>query len=415
MRLRVFLTAAVLLRGCALDSRAQHEVSIPWSLGGHTIRADLHTHTRYSDGALTLDNLVMRAVLNGCNALAITDHGAPRLKAATPEFFAELDALRAKVPNLILLAGLEWNVPPYDGIEHVSLIVEPSLERMLLPEFKAKFDRGSGADADSALEWLARASGKGQIALFYNHPLRDRASSPERVERDLKSWRAKHGLLIGFEGAPGHQGSANVGNYRREQSIADRWDLTSAQIGGVWDRLLSQGAMIWGAIANSDFHNDEWDKEPCAFSETVLQVPERSHKGVLQALRAGTFWAGHGKFLRQLSFTVQAPGLKLPAGPGEIIRHKPDAEAIVRIFLERAPSARTQPLTVELIGNCRGGRPEQIAAETLPAWKSAVEIPLRRSTVGEDGSSCYVRARVRNRSADGDLLAYTNPIRLRLR
>jgi len=377
---------------------------------------DLHTHTRFSDGAFSVDSLAMRAMLNGCNALAITDHGAPRLKAATPEYFAEIDALRAKAPNLIVLAGLEWNVPPYEGREHVSLIVDPQLERKLLPEFKAKFDVGSPADsANAALEWLAGASNQGQLVLFYNQPLRDRASSPERVESDVKAWRAKQASLIGFEGAPGHQGSATIGNYRREASIEDRWDVTSAQVGGVWDRLLSQGMMLWGAIANSDFHNDEWDKEPCAFSETVLQVPERSHKGILQALHAGTFWAAHGKFLRQLTFTVHASGLKLPAGPGEVIRQKPNGEASVRVVVERTPGARAQPLVVELIGNCRSGKPEQLASETVAPEQNTVEVSLRGLTVGEDGSSCYVRTRVRNRTPDGDLLAYTNPIRIRLR
>ncbi len=59
-----------------------------------TRRADLHTHTRYSDGLLTPAELVARAHAAGISALAVTDHdsidGLPEAMAAGSELGIEV-------------------------------------------------------------------------------------------------------------------------------------------------------------------------------------------------------------------------------------------------------------------------------------------------------------------------------------
>jgi len=148
----------------------------------------------------------------------------------------------------------------------------------------------------------------------------------------------------------------------------------------------------------------------------MLQVPERSAQGVLQAIRAGTFWAGHGGFLRHLALTVQAPGLKVPASPGEIVRYRAGAAIDVRLAIDRSSNAADASLRAEIIGNCRTGRTESIASMDMTPGTNDVDLPVRGVVAGEDGESCYVRARVRMpRGADGDWLAYTNPIRIRMK
>jgi hypothetical protein len=169
-------------------------------------------------------------------------------------------------------------------------------------------------------------------------------------------------------------------------------------------------------LANSDYHNDKWDEEPCRFSQTFIQVPERSAKGVLRALQEGTFWAGHGRLLRHLSFTVHAPGLTVPATAGEVIRYRVDRDLTVRISAERNKSAADQTLAVELIGNCASGRIQSLGKAELASAQSDVEFPLRKLTIGEDGASCYLRARVKGQGSNGDaLFAYTNPVRIRFK
>lgn len=416
LRALVVVAVAGLLSGCGSGEQARHELAIPWSLGGRWLIADLHMHTRFSDGRLSVEELVSRATVNGCDAIAITDHGDPAL-SVSPEFFQQVEAQRRKLPDLVLLAGLEWNVPPYGGREHMSLIVDPALEQTLLPQFKTLFDLGSKAtSAAPAFAWLATmVKEPAQHVLIYNHPLRHAKSSPAQVEQDLDRWKASGSSLVGFEGGPGHQKMPKLGSYSASNPLQDRWDPAAAQVGGPWDRLLARGVNLWGALADSDYHNDQWDEEPCRFSQTFLQVPERSTTGVLQAIRAGTFWAAQGKFLRHLSLTVHAPGLTVPASPGEIIRYRTGGEVSVRVAAERSVAAADRSLSAEVISNCRGGKTETVATVSLEPGKSEAEVPIRNLTPGDDGASCYVRARVRNaRGTDGDLLAYTNPVRIRL-
>lgn len=416
VRLLSCVAAACVFAGCGGDAR--HERAIGWSLGGKWLVADLHTHTRFSDGALQPDELVRRAVANGCQVLAITDHGDPGLKAAEPEYFEAIEALRAKLPQLVLFAGMEWNVPPFKGREHVTVLTLPTLERRILPEHKQRFDASRGAiDAAEALKWMAGAIKEPAGAvLFYNHPTRDMASSPERVQASLAAWRGQSPAMIGFEGAPGHQRAPRAGAYGLRYPADERWDVVAATVGGAWDRLLDAGHDVWGAIANSDYHNAEMDHEPCAFARTHLQVPEATQAGVLKALQAGSFWAGHGRVLKHLALTVHAAGLAVPASPGEVIRVDPVRETTVRVAIERDENARGAPLAAEIIGNCGSGRPDSIARIEFAATEDAVETTVRDLKPGADGVSCYVRARVRKPGEGGEaLLAYTNPVRLRLR
>ena len=142
--LRVFIVfaIAVLLGGCGRGEQARHELAFPWSLGGRWLIADLHMHTRFSDGGLSVEELVGRAALNGCDAIALTDHGDPAT-SVSPEFFEHVEATRRKLPDLVLLVGLEWNIPPYGGREHVNVIVDP---------FTMVASQVNAEDADVALE-----------------------------------------------------------------------------------------------------------------------------------------------------------------------------------------------------------------------------------------------------------------------
>ena len=321
---------------------------------------DSHTHTTFSDGALQPMLLAEKAVENGCTAFAVTDHGDLTVRAATPEYFAEVDAIRARFPEMVVLAGLEWNIPPYLGREHVTVLVEPSLERQVLPEFKSRFEDKS-AVVEDALQWLAAQVGRPEsVALIYNHPSR-LAPDPEENYRDYSKWQAQQDLFIGFEGGPGHQKSDPPGDYRGRIRTRDRWDPVVAEIGGTWDRLLDQGHHVWGALAVSDYHGGQ-DFAPCSFARTYLRVPQKDQRGVLQALRAGSFWAGHGRILDDLAFIAVHPTLGLPATTGETVRLRRSSSVLTfRIALKRGPAGVGLPLTVEIIGNGVSGRPESVA------------------------------------------------------
>ena len=120
---------------------------------------------------------------------------------------------------MIVFAGVEWNIPPSNGNEHVTVLVAPELERQLTT-FKQLFDDLDRSSRDrkpvaEALRWLAAnatsTDGIKPVAT-YEHPSRKDARSMENVA-DMKEWRAVNDIIVGFAGAPGHQGNKPLGSY----------------------------------------------------------------------------------------------------------------------------------------------------------------------------------------------------------
>ncbi|QQR92328.1 MAG: DNA polymerase/3'-5' exonuclease PolX [Candidatus Iainarchaeum archaeon] len=86
---------------------------IPELIGYDAIHGDLHTHTNWSDGANTTEEMVVRAVELGYDYYAITDHSKSDVIAnglnekRVKEHFKEIDALQKKFPQIQLLKGAE--------------------------------------------------------------------------------------------------------------------------------------------------------------------------------------------------------------------------------------------------------------------------------------------------------------------
>ncbi|MBM3341649.1 MAG: PHP domain-containing protein [Betaproteobacteria bacterium] len=410
-RMAVAAMALAALAGCGDPNAARHELAVPWALGGKQLVADFHTHTKFSDGALELDTLVRQAYAGGCQVLAITDHSNRALKSGTQDYLDAIAAQRKKYPKHLLIAGLEWNVPPHGARVHMGMLFDPATEKHMIA-FKERFEK-SDALLPAALGWLnGQAKDKTSVALIFNHPSRYGETSEMVVEEWLK-WRRASDRMVALEGGPGHQNMEPNGAYKRAPTI-ERWDPAVAHVGGAWDQLLDRGENAWAALASSDYHNAQGEFTPCEFSRTVVSVPEATASGVLKALHAGSFWAAHGHFLDYLLFTVKAQGLESPAAPGETIRVPKNAPLYVRVAVDRASAVADKPLQVQIIGNCKSGKPEIIQALKLAAGQSEAETTLAAAAAGADGASCYLRARARGENAKGGAaLAYLNPIRIR--
>jgi hypothetical protein len=402
----------ILLSGCTGKPDAEVLTAIPWALISRPLVMDTHTHTRFSDGKYPVDELVQLAVNEGCDALAITDHSDLGEDAATPEYFAAIRAARAAYPDLILFGGIEWNIPPYGGREHVTVLLNPDIEETVLGPLKQQFEQ-ENASADQALDWLADEVGSvNNAALIYNHPSR-KDDDPKENLRDMLGWLDTNKLFIGFEGAPGHQNARQTGSYTHEILPQDRWDPVAAAIGGSWDQLLDKGYNIHAAIATSDYHNENLDHAPCGFSRIHIYPDDRTPRGILAGLRAGSFWSDHGKILDDLLFTLSAPGLPLPVTPGEVAGLRSGQPQTFTVILQRGSGAMNSSLVVELIGNGRSGKPELLHSKQLLADEYRVDWVLDDAVAGADGRSVYLRLRVRKSVEDGpDLMAYTNAIRV---
>ncbi len=424
IRIATLAALSVMLTACRPSGAppARFVRTVPWAENGVWLKADTHVHTSFSDGGVALAEVVDRAVENGCHVIAITDHGDADRQATSDEYFAALEAARKKHPKLILLAGLEWNVPPWGANEHATLLLPPNLpERQILREFQVLFDdwQRTGRDPDlalKALDWLARQAPPASTdrpVVIYNHPCRKRTSSATFVE-ELGRWRQSSDIAIGFEGGPGHQDSDPIGAYKGTLTTIDRWDPAAAELGGAWDQLLARGLPVWGAVATSDFHQGDPTKPddywPGEFSETWLYAPQHSADGALAALRAGSFFGVHGHIAQQVQLRAYAAGLDREAIAGEAIHAAPGSELLVTLHLELPifdwQDGPNRIDEVELIGITASA--SKVIARRTPTTVSALRMSL---LVPEGGLALRARGR-RDVQSGPDLLFYTNPIQV---
>ncbi len=397
---------------------AQITQAVPWAGKGVWLRSETHTHTTFSDGGHSVDEVVDKAVGFGCDVLAITDHTDAKLKAASIEYHAAIAAARARAPRLVVLTGVEWNVPPGKGDDHAALLLPASFDSSsTMQAFKDHFDafdkKEQNAElAQAAFDWLrATAKGGPLPVMFLNHPSR-RAVSVEAVLSQLNRLsQAGKGILVGVEGAPGHQHADPLGAYSRTLKPDDRWDPAIVPSGAAWDRLLGAGLDLSGSLATSDFHSQRnGDYWPCEFSSTWIYAADRTSEAVLNSLRAGTFSGVHGGIARDVSLTVTTEGLQRPAIVGERVRVPAGQEITIQL------SATVSPTDWE-------GKPNHLDHVELLAVDANGTNVLRRAPLDSSGSlhftfkapsgAVVLRARGRRIIESGpDLLFYTNGIRI---
>jgi DNA polymerase (family 10) len=90
--------------------------AIPRLVDVSDVRAELHAHTRASDGSMTIEELIQAAKAKGHHTIAITDHSKSSVQAngLAPERLREhikaVHAARADHPDMTILAGSEVDI-----------------------------------------------------------------------------------------------------------------------------------------------------------------------------------------------------------------------------------------------------------------------------------------------------------------
>ena len=354
---------------------------------------DFHQHSYFTDGSFPVDTVLVKGFEYGLGWAANSEHGGAgwrdgqgrpwsespdgpilgdqkttereieengakvkkefpvmwRWQSLTDFAFGIIQQVRKEHPKHLAATGLEWNVP---GHEHCSVGIAAE-DAMPIGEFEYRFDRGDAdssggpggawkgktfnqdehAKAVAGVEWMQRNHAKNGWIVFA-HP--ERVSSYTVADfRDFND--AGPDVAVGFEGLPGHQGSARRGGYR-ERAVGEGtyggagWYI--AKVGGVWDALLGEGRRWW-AFVSSDFHSLRGDFWPGQYAKTwtwvadVNRDSEFALEDIPHGLRSGKTFAVHGDLIDSLDF--RAVSKKQSAGMGETLTVRKGRKVTVRI------------------------------------------------------------------------------------
>jgi peptidoglycan/LPS O-acetylase OafA/YrhL/glycopeptide antibiotics resistance protein len=374
---------------------------------------DHHAHTTYSDGEKSVAELTELAYIKGCDAFSITDHSQNQRSFSSVKL-REIAAMRKKYPVMLIFAGIELGMPSYDGREHVNIITTPEFESQTLGAVMSALQTSTAMPAKERDLHVLRAINKVSNArdntiAIYNHPSRkDENKGQDENYADITFWNQDVDYITAIAGAPGHQNKAQIGSYEAQILPMDRWDPIVAKVGGTWDKLLAKGHKIWGAIASSDYHNDKMDYGPCEFSRIHVDAPTKDYSGLISGIKAGSFWADHGKLLRDYQFTVESKDDGYRVYPGGTINLMGNKRILsVDITAKRSENYKNDFLRLDLITNCSND--EVLFRSTLlPPEESSVSLLL---PIVEQQGACFVRSRiVRESLEENKLSAYSNPI-----
>ncbi len=101
------------------------------------IRADYHTHTRYSHGKGTVRDNVLSAISRGLSEVAISDHGPAMIgigvkRDAWPRLVEDIRRCRDEFPGIKVLAAIEANVTSIDGDVDIPPEIDCALDMRLV-------------------------------------------------------------------------------------------------------------------------------------------------------------------------------------------------------------------------------------------------------------------------------------------
>ncbi|WP_309628448.1 phosphoesterase [Brevundimonas sp.] len=350
--------------------------------GRRWLAGDHHVHSRFSarytpdpaapeappvpqlggDGNHTIIQNAEAAQRFGLSWMVSTDHGGPlhaRLNAE--QAWPELLQARERVPGLVLFYGMEFDTP---GAEHSSLIIPQSAhEREDLLHIEGRYGRRQPWPVDPARDteafMLEALRDMGTMSprpvVVINHPSRSATGLGEYGEvrpAQLRDWsEVTPRVVIGMEGAPGHQAdglfadgrpdpAGSRGIYRRFPTLGG-FDQMTARLGGVWDSLLGEGRRWW-ITATSDSHthiseggDDFW---PGEYAKTWVMARPDS-EDILDGLREGRVFVTTGDLISELDLSVSAGGRTATIGGELEVGEAEDILVTLRVRDPRAANA----------------------------------------------------------------------------
>lgn len=451
----LFLLPLAAILSWPFSARAtEDDAGRSWQPGDHHVHSEWSvdwdrstsppTPIRGGDSSYTRTHNAQQALANGLTWIVHTDHGGPGHSAVTRDHaWPALLEARREVPGLIQFNGMEFDVP---AGEHASLIIAPGpQERDQLVAIERDYSRseplqGSRDDGQTMLEALAQMRAlPAPPLMFINHPSRT-ATAMGRwgdVEPDeLRAWHAAAPqVLVGMEGAPGHQATrVHRGLYRNADApTLGGFDQMTAIVGGIWDTLLSEGQRFW-ITASSDSHVNQRDGgsdfDPGQYSKTHVWA-RRDAQDILDGLRHGRMFAVTGDLIDALELRVTSvddPAASATLGGTLVVPASRAIRVDLRVRVPTTPNAAGQhPVLdhLELIVGAQGDAQGPSMHTRVfgagdwtgqGAWRSVswvLPVPARGGFVRARGSSTAERSPLPDVPGEDpwqDLWFYSNPV-----
>ncbi|MFH1562099.1 MAG: CehA/McbA family metallohydrolase [Nitrospirota bacterium] len=399
-----------------IDHRQFENDTLPWRDDGVWLTGEVHIHTVMSDGSYPAAEVAGQAENFGCDFIAITDHGDHDFNIGSPEYYQAVIDARDNHPNLIILEGIEWNVPGAGNGGHAIVFVTASpLENDIIHDFNLIYDWypsdhggdvGTTSFAVEALKWLGTKTQNGVKPICsLNHPSRPTSVNPVGFTIDqLRAYSDTGEVCTGFSGDVGHKKSSTVISIA--QLLGGYHDPMTAFIGANWDTLLNEGR-DWRIRFECDFHNTDMDHCPGEYTKTYVYCPSKSYEGVIKGLRAGCVYGVHGDIITELGFTAQAN--TQTALMGESI--KVNKNGTLTAFIRVKPQATINK--IELISNI-SGTPALMKTFTNADWQEVngyLEMSYEFTNVQHD---FYMRIRGNSLATPVNKWFYSNPIKVKV-
>jgi hypothetical protein len=237
----------------------------PFITPGHWLKGNLHTHTTQSDGALSPAENVRWHEAQGYDFVSITDHN----QLTNPEQFCD--------PQLLVLLGTELSLGATSGGGPFHLVTFGLPADFPVP-------RPNSLTPQAGID-LAGSSG---AACFVAHP---------------------HWSVMTMEDLAGLTGYAGVEVY----NTGCDWENRTGLAEPYWDDVLRRGQQVWG-FATDDSH---WREPDHGGGWIMVKAAERSASAVLDAIKAGQFYATSGPTIESL--VVEGQVLRVRCSPAQAI------------------------------------------------------------------------------------------------